>query len=99
MKNNTYVYASTLSSKHQVTIPTKVRELLGAEPGDQVVFVYGENQEVTLKVRKKDSLLSLFGSMPPKREQEEMNWEDIRKEAREQWLASKQKKEDERCTF
>lgn len=99
MENNTYVYASTLSSKHQVTIPTKVREWLGAEPGDQVVFVYGENQEVTLKVRKKDSLLSLFGSMPPKREQKDMNWEDIRKEAREQWLASKQKKEDERCTF
>ncbi|WP_231563490.1 AbrB/MazE/SpoVT family DNA-binding domain-containing protein [Anoxybacillus sp. KU2-6(11)] len=73
--------------------------MLGAEPGDQVVFVYGENREVTLKVRKKDSLLSLFGSMPPKREQKDMNWEDIRKEAREQWLASKQKKEDERCTF
>ncbi|KZM58308.1 hypothetical protein A3Q36_15730 [Geobacillus stearothermophilus] len=29
-----------LSSKHQVTIPMKIREVLGAEPGDQVAFVY-----------------------------------------------------------
>lgn len=97
--DKTYVYSSTLSSKNQVTIPLKVREVLGAEPGDQVVFVYGENQEVMLKVRKKDSLLSLFGSMPPKGDQRAMNWDKIRKQAREEWIASKQKKEDDPCTF
>ncbi|WP_236930880.1 AbrB/MazE/SpoVT family DNA-binding domain-containing protein [Geobacillus sp. JS12] len=64
--HETYTYYSTLSSKHQVTIPMKIREVLGAEPGDQVAFVYGENQEVTLKVKKKDALLSLFGTMPPR---------------------------------
>ncbi|SFA50768.1 hypothetical protein SAMN05192569_102728 [Parageobacillus thermantarcticus] len=38
-KTKTDVYFSTMSSKKQVTIPMKVREVLGAEPGDQAMFV------------------------------------------------------------
>jgi antitoxin PrlF len=97
--DKTYVYSSTLSSKNQVTIPMKVREVLGAEPGDQVMFVYGENQEVTLKVRKKNSLLSLFGSMPPKGDKSARGWDKIRRQAREERISSRWKKEDDTCTF
>jgi antitoxin PrlF len=77
----------------------KVREVLGAEPGDQVMFVYGENQEVTLKVRKKNSLLSLFGSMPSKGDKSALDWDKIRQQAREERISSRWKKEDDTCTF
>jgi AbrB family looped-hinge helix DNA binding protein len=97
--DKTYVYSSTPSSKNQVTIPIKVREVLGTEPGDQIMFVYGENQEVTLKVRKKNSLLSLFGSMPPKGDKSALDWDKIRKQAREERISSRRKKEDDTCTF
>ncbi|ADU93134.1 MULTISPECIES: AbrB/MazE/SpoVT family DNA-binding domain-containing protein [Geobacillus] len=92
--HETYTYYSTLSSKHQVTIPMKIREVLGAEPGDQVAFVYGENQEVTLKVKKKDALLSLFGTMPPRGDSRPMTWEDIRKQAKEERMSKREKNEE-----
>ncbi|MDE3840653.1 AbrB family transcriptional regulator [Bacillus methanolicus] len=77
-------YTSTLSSKYQVTVPSKVREIINAEPGDQVIFAINANNEVVVKVNKKNSLLSLFGSMPPKGNSEPMEWSDIREQAREE---------------
>ncbi|QOR86035.1 hypothetical protein IMZ17_03740 [Geobacillus stearothermophilus] len=53
--------------------------------------VHGENQEVTLKVKKKDALLSLFGTMPPRGDSRPMTWEDIRKQAKEERMSKREK--------
>jgi antitoxin PrlF len=90
VKESTMLYktfSSTLSSKNQVTIPLKIREAIGAEPGDQVLFVFSDNNEVVVKVNKKNSLLSLFGSMPPKGNNQPMEWSDIRKNAMEEMVS------------
>lgn len=80
-------FTSTLSQKGQVTIPAKVREFFEAEAGDQVQFVI-KNGSVVVNVLKKDSLLSLFGSMPPKKGEPAMSWDDIRRTAREEMVPS-----------
>ena len=78
---------STLSSKNQITVPSIIREKLNAEPGDQVIFYYNEeSKEITVGSIKKDSLLSLFGSMPPKEDKSQKDWDVIRKEARDEYL-------------
>jgi AbrB family looped-hinge helix DNA binding protein len=41
--------ATTLTSKGQVTIPKKVRELLGLKPGSSVEFELSEAGEVTVR--------------------------------------------------
>ncbi|MDF0729010.1 type II toxin-antitoxin system PrlF family antitoxin [Cytobacillus sp. S13-E01] len=71
---------STLTSKGQVTIPQKIREAIQASTGDQIEFSLNESGEVIIKAIKKDSLLSLFGSMPSK-EETVLEWETIRSRA------------------
>lgn len=89
-KTNKKVVYSTLSSKNQITLPSMIREKLGAEPGDQVGFDYNvETKEVIVSVLKRDSLLSLYGSMPPKGENVQKEWNMIRKEAREESFKQK----------
>ncbi|WP_156291084.1 AbrB/MazE/SpoVT family DNA-binding domain-containing protein [Oceanobacillus salinisoli] len=81
---------STLSSKNQITVPSIIREKLNAVPGDQVVFHYNEeSEEITVSNVKKDSLLSLYGSMPPRGENSQKDWNVIRKEAREESILRK----------
>lgn len=93
-KNKKQVTYSTLSSKNQITVPSIIREKLNAEPGDQVVFKYDEEaEEVTVSNIKKDTLLSLFGSMPPKGEKSKKEWNVIRKEAKEGRYAKRYTKE------
>lgn len=77
-------YATTLSSKNQVTLPAKVRERMNVEAGDQIIFSIDEKDNVIVNVMKKDSLLSLFGSMPPRGETIQREWTDIRKKMREE---------------
>ena len=72
---------STLTSKGQVTIPQKIREAIHANSGDQIEFTLNESGEVILRAIKKDSLLSLFGSMPAQ-EETILDWEVIRGRAR-----------------
>ena len=74
---------STLTSKGQVTIPQKIREAIHASTGDQIEFTLNESGEVILKAIKKDSLLSLFGSMPSK-EETVLELETIRSRARDE---------------
>jgi antitoxin PrlF len=50
---------STLTSKGQVTIPARVRRMLGLKPGDQVAFVV-EDDQVRL-VRGEDRIEAAFG--------------------------------------
>ncbi|THE13131.1 AbrB/MazE/SpoVT family DNA-binding domain-containing protein [Bacillus timonensis] len=78
---------STLSSKNQITVPSIIREKLNAEPGDQVVFYYNEeSKEITVSSIKKDSLLSLYGSMPPKGDKGMKDWDAIRKMAKNEYF-------------
>jgi AbrB family looped-hinge helix DNA binding protein len=40
---------ATLTSKGQLTLPKKIRELLRVEPGDSVDFVIGADGEIRLR--------------------------------------------------
>ncbi len=45
--------ATTLTSKGQVTIPKKVRDLLGIEPGSSVIFELTPSGDVVLRRAKR----------------------------------------------
>ncbi len=80
--------SAKISSQNQITIPIEVRQSFDCGPGDKLVFVFDENQEqILIKAQKKESLLDLFGSMPPKGSTEQMDWEEIRKLAREEMIS------------
>ena len=77
-------FYSTLSSKNQITVPSKIREKLDAYPGDQIIFSIDADDRLAVDIIKKDALLSLYGSMPPKEKYTQKEWADIRKEARKE---------------
>ena len=58
---------ATLTSKGQLTIPKDVRDRLGLESGDRVVFEF-EGDVVRLRVERRKSLGELMGSLPATRE-------------------------------
>jgi AbrB family looped-hinge helix DNA binding protein len=45
---------ATVTSKGQITIPKEVREHLGLETGDRVVFVVQSDRDIVLKPAKTD---------------------------------------------
>lgn len=57
---------ATMNSKGQVTLPKKVRELLGLESGDKVEF-YEKNGNVYIraKARVKTSITEVAGALVP----------------------------------
>ena len=55
-------FASTITSKGQVTIPKEVREHLGLKQGDRIFFVIERSGEVKIKVPKYPNLESLAGA-------------------------------------
>ena len=60
---------STLTSKGQVTVPKKIRDYLGLQPGSAVAFSLGPNGEVIVQPAKaklsrgKDRLHKLRGTL------------------------------------
>ncbi len=56
---------ATLTSKGQITIPREVREQLGLNVGDKLLFEV-EEDAIRLRVLKPRSLEELKGSLPPK---------------------------------
>lgn len=71
------VNKSKLTSKSQVTIPKKVREFLGINPGDQVAFkIEGDTVRVVPVVSTLDKN---FGALKPVRRPEEFG--EVRKDA------------------
>lgn len=52
----------TLSSKGQITIPKKIREILNVQTSDKLVFIPLENGKVLLTTEQK-SAASIFGSL------------------------------------
>ncbi len=61
--------ATTLTKKGQVTIPKTIRDALGLEEHDKVLFVRREH-EVILKVMK-GTVLDLKGSVKPRKKPED----------------------------
>lgn len=57
---------ATLTSKGQITIPRDVREQLGLNTGDKLLFEVEEGA-IRLRVLKASSLEDLKGSLPAKR--------------------------------
>lgn len=82
------IFYATLSSKNQITVPARIREKLDARPGDQMVYTLNDDDQIMVDIIKKDSLLSLFGSMPPKGSNTQKKWHDIREEARNERFES-----------
>ena len=56
----------TISSKGQITIPKKIRELLKADTFDKVVFIPLEDGKVMITMKQKTAT-ALFGMLKHKR--------------------------------
>lgn len=56
----------TISSKGQVTIPKKIRELLKVETSDKIIFVPLEDGKVVI-TSKQNSASALFGMLKHRR--------------------------------
>jgi AbrB family looped-hinge helix DNA binding protein len=69
---------SKLTIRGQTTIPKPIREYLGLEPGDRVLFVLKESEVVLQPV--KDTLLDLRGSVAPRERPED--FDKVRAEVR-----------------
>ncbi len=57
------IFVSKLSQKSQTTIPSEVRELIGAVPGGQLQYWTMEDGTVVIKAKKK-GLSGLKGLVP-----------------------------------
>ena len=58
---------STLTSKGQIVIPSKIRELLGLKSGNKIGFVVKADNNVTLVPVNDDLFERLAGSYPGKK--------------------------------
>jgi len=63
------MYTATVSPKGQITLPARLRKLLGIDPNDKVALVFREN-EIILKPLK-GNIKDLRGSVKPKRRPED----------------------------
>jgi AbrB family looped-hinge helix DNA binding protein len=72
-------HTAKLSSKYQASIPTPVREALGLQPGDRLVFEVDDAQTVTL--RRYPTLDELAGSVPTPPDVRGLSWSEIRERA------------------
>jgi len=67
--NSTVILAGMthkVGPKGQVVLPKAMRDRLGIQPGDEVVFDEGEHEVIVRKAKSKRQLLDeLVGSLPP----------------------------------
>jgi AbrB family looped-hinge helix DNA binding protein len=66
--------AAKVTSKGQVTVPQAVREALGIEPGDDLVFRVDGNRAVLAKT---PDLLALAGSITVRAAKRNAAWDDV----------------------
>lgn len=75
--------SASLSTKNQVTIPLKIRNILGMGKGDSIVFDLNEQNEVVVKAKKQENVDELFGLLEFKGEQG-LSYEEIRSRTQEE---------------
>jgi antitoxin PrlF len=66
---------ATVTTKGQVTIPKPVREALGIDAGDEVIFRIYEDRAVIAKV---PDFLDLAGSVPVPPDKRDQEWSNIK---------------------
>lgn len=71
--------AAKLTSKGQVTVPKVVREALGLEEGDEVLFHVEGNRAVLART---PDFLSLAGSMPVPAARRNVAWDEVIRKTR-----------------
>lgn len=71
--------AARLTSKGQVTVPRAVREALGLEEGDEVLFHVEGNRAVLART---PDFLALAGSMPVPATKRNVAWDDVIRKTR-----------------
>jgi AbrB family looped-hinge helix DNA binding protein len=57
-------FYAKLSSKNQITLPARAREVLGLGPGDHIRFEIDENKRVTLWADPRFAVRELRGIVP-----------------------------------
>ena len=78
--------AARLSSKGQITVPKPVRDALGLEEGDVVVFRVEGRRAV---LARSSRLLELASSVPVPASKRSTPWDDLRRQA---WDAQTRKR-------
>ncbi len=71
--------AAKLTSKGQVTVPKVVREALGLEEGDEVLFHVEGNRAVLART---PDFLTLAGSVPVPAAKRNVAWDDVIRKTR-----------------
>jgi antitoxin PrlF len=71
--------AARLTSKGQVTLPKSIREALGLQEGDRVVFRVEGSYAVLART---PDLLELAGAVPVPEEERGADWDEIRDHVR-----------------
>ena len=67
-----------ITAKGQITIPKRIREMLGVKPGDRLLFSREKGRVVIYPV--KGTLFDLRGSLKPKKRPEDL--EEVREKVR-----------------
>lgn len=70
--------SATVTSKGQVTIPKPVRDELGLQDGDRVLFRIVDGRAVLART---PDLLDLAGTVPVPADARELSWTEIRRRA------------------
>lgn len=71
--------AAKLTSKGQVTVPKVVREALGLEEGDEVLFHVEGNRAILART---PDFLALAGSLPVPATKRNVAWDDVVRKTR-----------------
>jgi AbrB family looped-hinge helix DNA binding protein len=70
--------AARVTSKGQVTVPKAIRDALGIQEGDSLLFTLRDNQVL---VEKTPNFLDLRGSVPIPPELRDVPWTEVRRRA------------------
>ena len=73
--------AAKVTSKGQITLPKSVRDALGVEAGDDIVFRVEEGRAVLARI---PDFLDLGGSIAVPAARRNVAWDDVRRLTREQ---------------
>lgn len=58
---------SRLTGKGQLQLPVKIRKIIGAEIGDELLFKQKDSGEIVVELVKKQKLSELAGALPVKK--------------------------------